>query len=255
MSETVMSLERADGSVRVNSLPSGRGFVILLYRLEWMKPACGVRKIEIVRQIVNGGLVAVIRAASPHQAIQIADACVAGGVTALEIAFTTPAAADAISCLTEKYRDREFIIGAGTVIDPETARIAILAGAQFIVSPAISFSTARLCNRYQIPYLPGASTIKEIIKALEVGASIVKIFPGEILGPAFVKAVHGPLPHAPLMPTGGVTLENAKDWMDAGCVALGVGGSLTQTANTGDFESITRLAQEFIRTIHNARHV
>src|SRR6185369_9970375 len=99
------------------------GFVILLYRLERMKPSCGVRKIEIVRQIVQGGLVAVIRADSPHKAIQIADACIAGGVMALEIAFTTPAAADAISCLSEKYRASEFIIGAGPAIDPETARI------------------------------------------------------------------------------------------------------------------------------------
>jgi 2-dehydro-3-deoxyphosphogluconate aldolase/(4S)-4-hydroxy-2-oxoglutarate aldolase len=144
-------------------------------------------------------------------------------------------------------------LGAGTVLDPETARIAILAGAKFVVSPAVNPNTARLCNRYQIPYMPGAATICEVIEAMECGADIVKVFPGEILGPAFVKAVKGPLPQANLMPTGGVSLENVALWINAGAVAIGVGGNLTAGAKTGDFDSITRLARQFVEKVKGAR--
>jgi len=144
-------------------------------------------------------------------------------------------------------------LGAGTVLDPETARIAILAGAQFVVSPSLNPETARLCNRYQIPYMPGAATIREVIEAMECGAVIVKVFPGETLGPAFVKAVKGPLPQASLMPTGGVTLENVGEWIKAGSVAIGVGSNLTAGAKTGDFSSITHLARQFVEKIKEAR--
>jgi 2-dehydro-3-deoxyphosphogluconate aldolase/(4S)-4-hydroxy-2-oxoglutarate aldolase len=114
-------------------------------------------------------------------------------------------------------------------------------------------NTARLCNRYQVPYLPGAATIGEVVEAMECGADIVKIFPGEILGPGFVKAVKGPLPQASLMPTGGVTLDNVAEWIKAGSVAVGVGGNLTAGAKTGDFATITRLAQQFVEKIKEAR--
>jgi 2-dehydro-3-deoxyphosphogluconate aldolase/(4S)-4-hydroxy-2-oxoglutarate aldolase len=147
----------------------------------------------------------------------------------------------------------QILLGAGTVLDPETARIAILAGAQFVVSPALNLHTARLCNRYQVPYIPGAGTIGEVVEAMECGADIVKVFPGEILGPAFVKAVKGPLPQASLMPTGGVTLDNVANWICAGAVAVGVGGNLTAGAKTGDFASITELARQFVEQINEAR--
>jgi 2-dehydro-3-deoxyphosphogluconate aldolase/(4S)-4-hydroxy-2-oxoglutarate aldolase len=176
--------------------------------------------------------------------VAIADACALGGVGALEITFTVPGAHRVIEQLG-KDSSQQILLGAGTVLDPETARIAILAGAQFVVSPAFNPDTARLCNRYQIPYLPGAATIQEVIEAMECGADIVKVFPGETLGPGFVKAVKGPLPHAQLMPTGGVNLENVDDWIKAGSCALGVGGNLTAGAKTGDFASITHLAQQF----------
>lgn len=139
------------------------------------------------------------------------------------------------------------------VLDPETARIAILAGAQFVVSPSLNPDTARLCNRYQVPYMPGAGTIGDIVQAMECGADIIKVFPGESLGPAFVKAVKGPLPQAALMPTGGVGLENVGEWIRAGCVALGVGGNLTAGAKKGDFQSITDLAKQFVEKIRQAR--
>jgi 2-dehydro-3-deoxyphosphogluconate aldolase / (4S)-4-hydroxy-2-oxoglutarate aldolase len=122
-----------------------------------------------------------------------------------------------------------------------------------VVSPAVNAETARLCNRYQVPYMPGAATIGEVIEAMECGADIVKVFPGEILGPAFVKAVKGPLPQAQLMPTGGVSLENVAQWIKAGSVAIGVGGNLTASAKSGDFDSITRLAKQFVEKIKEAR--
>ena len=162
-------------------------------------------KLEILQRLVGSGLVAVIRAATPEQAGHIADACIQGGVEALEITFTVPGASVAIAELVKRYPPGQVAIGAGTVLDTETARVAILAGAQFIVSPASDSETGRLCRRYQIPYLPGAGTAGEVLKALEDGADIVKVFPGETLGPAFVKAIHAPLPQAPLMPTGMMT--------------------------------------------------
>jgi 2-dehydro-3-deoxyphosphogluconate aldolase / (4S)-4-hydroxy-2-oxoglutarate aldolase len=204
-------------------------------------------------RVVETGLVAVIRAESCEQALRIADACAEGGVSALEITFTVPAAAGVIEGLSKTFPAEQIQIGAGTVLDPETARIAILAGAQFVVSPCLNLETARLANRYQIPYVPGAGSVREVVEAMECGAGIVKVFPGEVLGPAFVKAVRGPLPQAPLMPAGGVSLENAKAWIEAGCVALGVGGNLTAGAKTGDYGSITRLARRFIEIIAEAR--
>jgi 2-dehydro-3-deoxyphosphogluconate aldolase/(4S)-4-hydroxy-2-oxoglutarate aldolase len=212
-------------------------------------------KLKVLQRIVDSGLVAVVRAESTEQAARIAEACAEGGVAAVEITFTVPAAANVIADLARRFTGGEILIGAGTVLDPETARIAILAGAQFVVSPSLNPETARLCNRYQISYIPGASTVEAVIKGMECGADIVKIFPGETLGPAFVKAVRGPLPQASLMPTGGVSLENVGEWIKAGCVAVGVGGSLTAGAKTGDFQSITQMSRQFIAKIRQARGI
>ncbi len=211
-----------------------------------------MKKTEILEMLVESGVVAVIRAENQDQATQIAEACALGSVAALEITFTVPGAKEVIEHLARKA-SHQILLGAGTVLDPETARIAILAGAQFIVSPALNPETARLCNRYQVPYLPGAATIREVIEAMECGADIVKIFPGEILGPAFVKAVKAPLPQAQLMPTGGVDLDNVADWIKAGACAVGVGGNLTAGAKTGDYASITNLALQFVARIKQAR--
>ena len=213
-----------------------------------MLPKCAV-----LQKIVDGGLVAVIRAESPEQARRITDACIEGGVAGIEITFTVPGAAEVIRELAGSPLSSKIVIGAGTVLDPETARIALLAGAQYVVSPSLNVETIRLCNRYQVPCMPGAGTVKEIIEAMEEGADIVKIFPGEVLGPNFVKAVKGPLPQASLMPTGGVSLENVADWIKAGSVAVGVGGNLTAGAKKGDYESITSLARQFVGRIHEAR--
>lgn len=206
-------------------------------------------KLDTLQRIVGPGVVAVIRASSADAAARIAQACVDGGIQALEITFTVPNAAAVIAGLTERYPATQVAIGAGTVLDAETARTAILAGARFVVSPASDAATAQLCRRYQVAYLPGAATATEIVRALEDGADIVKVFPGEVLGPAFVKAVRGPLPHAPLMPTGGVSLETAAQWIQAGCVALGVGGELTK----GDAPAISAKARQLLAAVQKAR--
>ena len=211
-----------------------------------------IAKLEVLGKIVDSGLVCVIRADSPDQAARIAEACALGGVAAMEITFTVPGATGVIEHLAKKFSG-QILVGAGTVLDPETARIAILAGAQYVISPSLNPDTARLCNRYQIPYMPGAGTLREVVEAMECGADIVKVFPGEILGPAFVKAVRAPLPQASLMPTGGVSLENVADWIHAGAVAVAVGGNLTAGAKTGDFASITRLARAITEKIKEAR--
>lgn len=209
-----------------------------------------MQKIEILQQIVESGLVVVVRAETEELATGIVGACAAGGVSVIEITFTVPRAAKAIESLAA---NGNFTLGAGTVLDPETARFAILSGAKFIVSPSFNPATARLCQRYQVPYLPGAGSVTEIVAAMEGGGDIVKVFPGETLGPGFVKATLAALPHAPLMPTGGVSIDNVADWIQAGCVAVGVGGSLTAGAKTGDFRAITELSKKFLKRIREAR--
>jgi 2-dehydro-3-deoxyphosphogluconate aldolase/(4S)-4-hydroxy-2-oxoglutarate aldolase len=210
-------------------------------------------KLKVLGSIVDSGLVAVIRAGSPDDALRIADACAEGGAVALEITFTVPGAARVIEELSKRNRGETLVVGAGTVLDPETARIATLSGAQFIVSPAMNAGTAKLCNRYQIPYLPGAATVLEVIDAMEAGADIVKVFPGETLGTPFVRAVRAALPHASLMPTGGVSIDNVREWIEAGCVAVGVGGHLTRPAETGDYRAVTQMTKRFIEQIRQAR--
>jgi 2-dehydro-3-deoxyphosphogluconate aldolase/(4S)-4-hydroxy-2-oxoglutarate aldolase len=212
-----------------------------------------VSRLKVLGRIAESGLVAVVRAGSPDEAARIAEACALGGVGAIEITFTVPGALRVIEDLAARHGAKSILVGAGTVLDSQTARMAILAGAQFIVSPSIDTATGLLCARYGIPWMPGAQTVGEVIEAMKQGADIVKVFPGEVLGPGFIRAVKGPLPQASLMPTGGVTLENAGEWIEAGSVALGVGGSLTRGAKTGDYQSITELARQFRERIRQAR--
>ncbi len=208
---------------------------------------------QVLQKITDCGVVAVVRAESAEQALKITDACVKAGIAGIEITYTVPGATEVIQELTRVYKNGEIIVGAGTVLDPETARAAILAGAQYIVSPCFSEEVVRLCNRYQIVSMPGAMTIKEVIAVMESGADVVKVFPGEVYGPAIIKAIKGPIPQAPLMPTGGVTLDNVGEWIKAGAIAIGVGGSLTAGAKTGDYESITTIGKQFVEKVKIAR--
>ncbi len=213
-----------------------------------------IKKIEILNRIVETGVIAVVRAESAEQAVKVIDAARKGGILALEVTMTVPGAIDVIKEICSKYGGGDEIIGAGTVLDAETARMAMLAGAQFIVGPTLNADMIRICNRYQINCFPGTMSVTEILQALELGASIVKIFPGSLLKPDFIKNIHGPFPYAPLMPTGGVTVENAPEWIRAGAVAIGVGGDLTKEGLAkGDYSLITKKAEAYVKAVREER--
>ncbi|MBE7022156.1 MAG: bifunctional 4-hydroxy-2-oxoglutarate aldolase/2-dehydro-3-deoxy-phosphogluconate aldolase [Ruminococcaceae bacterium] len=212
-----------------------------------------MNKEMILTKICQSGIVAVVRAKDAEQAVRIADACIEGGVPAIELTFTVPGAHHVIEELAKRYTPDQIILGAGTVMDPETARMAILSGAQYVVSPYFNLATVKLCNRYRTACMPGAMTIKEVIEAMEAGADIVKLFPGEAAGPQMVKAIRGPIPYAKLMPTGGVDIDNVAEWIRAGAVAVGAGSSLTAGAKTGDYAAITQMGREFVKRIQEAR--
>lgn len=212
-------------------------------------------KEQVLLEIQRTGLVAVVRADGADEAARIAEACLEGGVNALEITFTVPGAQRVLAQLAARYPRGEILLGAGTVLDPETARIALLEGAQFVVSPCLNLETVRLCNRYRVAVMPGAMSVAEVVACMEAGADIVKVFPGELFGPGIIKSILGPLPQAKLMPTGGVNVDNAAQWIANGAVALGAGSSLTAGAKTGDYTAVTRTARAFLAAIARAREV
>ncbi len=207
-----------------------------------------MRKYEVIQRIEKVGVVAVVRASNSEEATKIALACMDGGVDAIEITYTVPGANKVIEDLTKEFGDK-LLVGAGTVLDSETARASILAGAKYVVSPAFDLDTAKLCNRYQVPYMPGCMTLTEMITDMEAGADVIKVFPGSAFGPGFIKAIKGPLPQAVLMPTGGVSLDNVDQWIKNGCIAVGVGGNLTK----GSSEDMTKAAKEFVEKVEEAR--
>ena len=211
-------------------------------------------KNQVAAKLSAQGIIAVVRGKTCEDGIKIADACIKGGVKAIELAFTTPQGDVAIKTLAEKYRDDEdLIIGAGTVLDAASCRIAILNGAKFIVSPCFSEEVVRMCNLYRVVSCPGVMTPTEAVAALSAGADIIKVFPGDIVGTKMIKDLHGPLPQAALMPSGGVSVENTADWLHAGAVAVSAGGSLTGAAKTGDYDGVTAKAREFVQAVAAAR--
>src|SRR5690554_1838615 len=197
-----------------------------------------MQRLEILRDIVADGVVAVIRAETKEHGVKIVEAVNAGGIRTLEVTMTVPGAVEIIKELSERFSDQDVLIGAGTVLDPETARACILAGAKYVVSPSLNPDTVKLCNRYRVPVMPGIMTGKEAVEAMELGVEILKVFPGNAFGPSIIKALKGPLPHANFMPTGGVNLENVGQWIKAGAVAVGTGSDLTKGAKTGDYSQI-----------------
>ncbi|EGF47345.1 2-dehydro-3-deoxyphosphogluconate aldolase/4-hydroxy-2-oxoglutarate aldolase [Lacticaseibacillus rhamnosus MTCC 5462] len=205
-----------------------------------------MQKYDYLNRLINTGCVAVVRGDDADEAVKTVDAVIAGGVTGIELTFTVPHADKALDELSEKYGDREdVLIGAGTVLDPATARLAIIAGAKFIVSPSFNADVAKICNLYSIPYTPGCFTPTEIQTALEAGVDLVKVFPGSVAGPAMVKALHGPFPQLAIMPTGGVSLDNLEAWFDAGVTLVGAGSNLTAAAKTGDYAGVTATAKKY----------
>lgn len=219
-----------------------------------------MKKIQLIQRIVEQGVVAVLRGNTPEEVVQIAEHAIAGGIKVIEVTLTVPYALRAIEHLAAKYSGTaqdpaQFaIIGAGTVLDPETARAAILSGAEFVVGPSLNPDTVRLCNRYRVPVMPGCMTIQEIQSALELGVDIVKLFPGNLFSPGMIKAIKGPLPQANLMPTGGVSLSNLGEWVKAGAAAVGIGSDLTSEAvKTGDFSLVAEKAARYVEAFQAAR--
>lgn len=213
-----------------------------------------MKRVEIIKRVADEGIVAVIRATSKEEGEKIIEAVKKGGINILEVTMTVPGAVDIIKELTEKYKnDKDVIIGAGTVLDPETARACILAGAEYIVSPSFNPDTVKLCNRYRIPVMPGIMTVKELLEALELGVEILKVFPGNAFGPSIIKAFKGPIPQGNYMPTGGVDIDNIEDWIKNGAIAVGTGSSLTKGAKTGDYELVTETAKKFVETVKAAK--
>ncbi|MTI79672.1 MAG: bifunctional 4-hydroxy-2-oxoglutarate aldolase/2-dehydro-3-deoxy-phosphogluconate aldolase [Firmicutes bacterium] len=214
-----------------------------------------LKKHKHLKSILDVGIVAVIRAESADKAINVIEAIRKGGIPAIEVTMTVPGAVDVIKELSQRYSEEEMIIGAGTVLDPETARACILAGAQYIVSPSLNPETIKLCNRYQKVCMPGIATPTEAQTAMELGVDVVKLFPGELFGPKAIKAIKGPLPHANIMPTGGVSLDNVDQWIAAGAVAVGVGSDLTKKGlSAGDYNLISENARAYVEKIAAARH-
>lgn len=211
-----------------------------------------MKREEILTQIKACGVIAVIRGASADEGIKSSCACVKGGIRVIEVTYTMPGAGEVIAALRKKFGD-EILVGAGTVLDPETARSAMLSGAQFIVAPSLDEETIRLCNRYCVLCIPGIGSATELKKALELGAGLVKLFPGDVFKPSGLKALKGPFPQADIMPTGGVSADNAEEWFKAGAVALGAGSFLTAGAKSGDFEQVERTCRAFVEKIAEIR--
>ncbi|MEK8133050.1 bifunctional 2-keto-4-hydroxyglutarate aldolase/2-keto-3-deoxy-6-phosphogluconate aldolase [Paenibacillus filicis] len=219
-----------------------------------------MKKIKLVQQVVEEGVVAVLRGETPDEVVEMAEQAIAGGIKVIEVTMTVPFALQAIEELAKTYSStsadpsKYAIIGVGTVLDPETARVAILSGSEFVVGPSLNPDTVTLCNRYRIPVMPGVMTIQEIQKALELGVDIVKLFPGNLYSPAMIKAIKGPLPQANIMPTGGVSLSNLGEWVKAGAVAVGIGSDLTTEAvKTGDYSLVAKRAAQYIEAYRAAK--
>jgi 2-dehydro-3-deoxyphosphogluconate aldolase/(4S)-4-hydroxy-2-oxoglutarate aldolase len=211
-------------------------------------------KIDGLKLIRETGIIAIMRAQSSDQLIAAADAIRAGGVRVIEVTMTTPGALSVITAATKKYGN-EVLFGAGTVLDPETARAAILAGAGFIVAPTLNLDVIRLCNRYSVPVMPGCLTPTEMLTAWEAGADMIKLFPADVGGPDLIKAILAPLPQLQIVPVGGVDLNTAAAFIRKGAVALGVGGSLInqKLLDSGDMAELSRRATAFIDEVKKGR--
>lgn len=205
-------------------------------------------------QVFDRGAVAIIRAPSGELLVDVAKALFAGGLDVIEVTFTVPGVLDIISQVKKELGD-QILLGAGTVLDPETARAAILAGAEFIVTPTVNLDVIEICNRYDKLVMTGALTPTEALTAWEAGADIIKVFPAFVGGPDYLKALHGPLPQIPLMPTGGVDLETMADYFQAGACAVGLGSSLVtkQMVVSGDLEGIQKLTTKYMNKIAQIR--
>ena len=211
-------------------------------------------KIDMLKGMVDTGVVAIVRLNSSESLTRVAEAIAEGGVRYIEFTMTTPGALEVLGKVTERFGD-DVIFGAGTVLDAETARAAILAGARFVVAPNLNPKVITLCNRYSVPAMPGALTPTEIMQAWDLGAEVVKVFPCSAFGPDYIKAVLAPLPHVKLAPVGGVELDNVSAYMRAGAACVGVGSSLVNAKLIagGDWAGLTERARGFIEGVQAGR--
>ena len=211
-------------------------------------------KEQQLQHVLDCGIVAVVRSPDSQQLVEVVHALAEGGVTVAEITMTVPDALDVVRQVRNSLGDR-VLLGAGTILDAETARAALLAGAEYLVAPTLNLDVIRLCQRYDKLVMPGAFTPTEILAAWEAGADIVKVFPADVVGPAFFKALRGPLPQVRLMPTGGVDLTTAADFLKAGACCLGIGSQLVEpkAVAAGDFERIRELARQYVRIVRDTR--
>ena len=214
-----------------------------------------LNKFEVLETIVRTGAVLIARLDSADEAFRVAEAAIDGGIRAVEVPLTVPGALGVIERLADKYSDQGIVVGAGTVLDAEAAYASISAGARLLVSPQLNPNMIATGNRYQVVTASGAFTPTEVLNTLEAGADIVKLFPAELGGPAYVKTILAPLPQAPIMPSGGVTPENVRAWFAAGVTAVGVGSFVTKAAqNDGAYRLVARAAEKFLAAISDARH-
>ncbi|WP_436854466.1 bifunctional 2-keto-4-hydroxyglutarate aldolase/2-keto-3-deoxy-6-phosphogluconate aldolase [Staphylococcus caeli] len=211
-----------------------------------------MKKMHTLQQLHDNYLVAVVRGHSQEDALQKSKQIIEGGILNIEVTFTTPQAEEVIKTLSTQYQEN-VLVGAGTVMDAITARVAIMNGARYIVSPHFDASIAEMCNLYTIPYLPGCGSVTEITQAMKCGVDVVKLFPGDLLGADFIKNVHGPIPQVEMMPSGGVTIDNMKDWYDKGAFAIGIGSALTKGATSEDGQTVVRQTQAFVKKFEEIR--
>ena len=213
-----------------------------------------MKKMKVLQALQECGVVAVVRGNTMETGVNIAKACIKGNVKAIEVTYTNKFANEIIRELSEEFKNQDdVVIGAGTVLDPETARLAILQGAEYIVSPSFNEETAILCNRYKVPYIPGVMTINEIVSAHEKGVDVVKLFPGSAFGPSYIKAIKGPLPYANIMVNGGVNIDNIDTWIKSGVDLVGIGGELNTIGEEGKFDEITSICKNYIEKLKKVR--
>ena len=206
-------------------------------------------KLEVLQKLSDAKIVSVIRGKDAEEATRISKASIQGGFKAIEVTYTTPK----VENVLEKLRDEDVLVGAGTVLDAETARHALLHGARFIVSPHFNKEISEICHRYSVPYLPGCLTVNEIVQALEHGCDVVKLFPANHLTPSFLKAVNGPLPHVRMMPTGGINLNNFVEWLDMGALAVGIGSDLTHAYRENGEVAVVEKSKQYMEKLQKRK--
>ncbi|WP_046227110.1 bifunctional 2-keto-4-hydroxyglutarate aldolase/2-keto-3-deoxy-6-phosphogluconate aldolase [Paenibacillus dauci] len=218
-----------------------------------------MKKLQLLQKMMDNGVVAVLRGDSADQVFAMAEQAIAGGIKVIEVTLTVPGALGAIEKLSRMYSwksdgDNFAIIGAGTVLEPQTARAAIMAGAEFVVGPSLNPETVKICNLYRVPVLPGVTTLEGVQHALELGVDIVKLFPGNLYQPSIIKTLKGPMPQANFMPTGGVSLDNLGEWIKGGAVAVGIGSDLTTEAvKTGNLSLVRQRAEQYMQAYREAK--